>query len=384
MPLPGGPADKFGNRYEAWWTISQLVRMLHGQAESIRIEDPWVTKAEFVISSGSQKEFHQAKRSHPEGKWSLASLGSPDAKVLQAIFRELAGNDTKFVFISSSDAPELRELSERARQAESVQEFEARFLAAKEVKEAFERLTKSWNKPSIETVYDVLRRIEVRTSDEHSLEEKVSYGVRALFLRDPDAVCAELRQIAENSVHRTITRDTLVARLDDRGFKLRRLARLDNAPAIVSEVTNRYLRDARKKLIRQSLIPRAATQTLLDQITNTTGSDLVLTGKAGAGKTACGVELVEALQTRGVPVLAFRLDRLEPVSTTAELGQELALEESPVLVLAAAARREAVLILDQLDAVSTTSGGSSDFLDTSNPCWLKVAVCATTSDCTLL
>ena len=58
MPLPGGPADKFGNRYELWWTVSQLVRMLHGQTESIRIEDPGVTKAEFVISSGRQREFH--------------------------------------------------------------------------------------------------------------------------------------------------------------------------------------------------------------------------------------------------------------------------------------------------------------------------------------
>src|ERR1700687_3934694 len=29
MPLPGGPADKLGNRYELWWTISQLQRMLH-------------------------------------------------------------------------------------------------------------------------------------------------------------------------------------------------------------------------------------------------------------------------------------------------------------------------------------------------------------------
>ena len=97
MPLPGGPADKFGNRYELWWTVSQLVRMLHGQTESIRIEDPGVTKAEFVISSGGQREFHQAKRSHPDGKWSLASLAASDVKVLQAMLTELAGNDTKLV-----------------------------------------------------------------------------------------------------------------------------------------------------------------------------------------------------------------------------------------------------------------------------------------------
>jgi hypothetical protein len=42
MPLPGGPTDKLGNRYELWWTVQQLIRMLQGKAESIRIEDPGV------------------------------------------------------------------------------------------------------------------------------------------------------------------------------------------------------------------------------------------------------------------------------------------------------------------------------------------------------
>jgi hypothetical protein len=48
MPLPGGPADKLGNRYELWWTISQLQRMLHGELTSIRIEDPGLQKCELV------------------------------------------------------------------------------------------------------------------------------------------------------------------------------------------------------------------------------------------------------------------------------------------------------------------------------------------------
>lgn len=365
MPLPGGPADKFGNRYELWWTVSQLVRMLHGQAESIRIEDPGVTKAEFVISSGGQREFHQAKLSHPDGKWSLASLAASDVKVLQAMLTELAGNDAKFLFVSSSDAGDLRELAERARHAESVHEFETQFLAAKERKASFDKLRNYWNNPAITGAYDVLRRIEMRTLDERSLEEKVNWGLRGLFLTDPDSVCAELRRIAEDSIHQTINREALIARLAERGLRLRRLARLDAAPALVNEVTDRYLADARKKLIRKSLIPRAATRTLLSQIDDTAyDGDFVLTGKAGSGKSASAVELIEALRTRGIPVLAFRLDRLETVSTTAELGQKLGLEESPTLVLAAAAeKQEAVLIVDQLDAVSTASGRNSDFLD---------------------
>ena len=65
-------------------------------------------------------------------------------------------------------------------------------------------------------------------------------------------------------------------------------------------------------------------------------------------------------------MLAFRLDRVLLTSTTTDLGHRLDLEESPVLVLAAAAEaagRPGVLIVDQLDAVSTMSGRSSDAFD---------------------
>ena len=350
MPLPGGPSDKFGNRYELSWTVSQFVRMLHGQVESIRIEDPGVTKAEFVVTSGGTRELHQAKRSHPDGKWTLASLAASDVNLLQAISVELSGNSERFVFVSSSDAPELRELSERARQAESASEFETQFLAAKVQETNFEKLRKYWGNTNATSAYDVLRRIEVRTMDQASLDEQLRWGLRALFLSDPQSASAELRRIAEDSVHQTLTRDLLVQRMATRGYKLRRLAKLDSAGPLVAEVTKNYLEGARKKLIRHSLIPRTATQTLLNRIDNESlGSDFVLTGKAGAGKTGCVVEFVESLRDRGMPVLAFRVDRLVPVSTTADLGQQLGLEESPALMLAAAAAgREAVLVVDQL------------------------------------
>ena len=60
--------------------------------------------------------------------------------------------------------------------------------------------------------------------------------------------------------------------------------------------------------------------------------------RAGGGKTGCVIECVEALQqSNDAAVLAFRLDRIEPVSSTKELGERLGLEESPALVLETAA-----------------------------------------------
>ena len=362
MTLPGGPADKLGNRYEKWWTLSELVRLLHGDAEAIRIEDPGVEKAEFVVMTGARRELHQVKRHHQDGKWRFATLRTDG--LLRAIGRQLAGNDDRFVFASGSDARDLSELCEAARDAESEEEFERAFLAARERRERFEKLRCDWA-CDVASAVERLRRIEVRTIDERELERTVRWGVQALFLADPRKVVAELRTIVDDSVHRTITRQALVGLLERRGYRLRHLTSPENAGVAVEAATDTYLEGTRGKLIRRMLIPRTAAETLLARL-NETATDSVLTGRAGSGKTACVVEVVEALRARGLPVLAFRLDRLPVTPTTAALGGHLGLEESPVLVLAAAAEAAGcpgVLIVDQLDAVSTVSGRTSGMFD---------------------
>ena len=369
MPRAGGPSNKLGNRYELWWTVSQLVRIMDGEAESIRLEEPTVEKAEFVVTAGDHQEFHQAKRSHPEGKWSLASLEKEGLP--WAMFDLLSRNpDARFVFVSGSDAPELRELTERAVSAENLEEFKAEDVSIKTHKETLTKLRSSWRDTDTATAYEILQRIEVRTIDERGIEEQVRQSLLARFSRKPDAVSDALRSIVEDSIHKTIGREFLLSILQGRGFTLRKLTRPDDAPTLVSEATDSYLKAARRKLIQGDLIHRESTQELLVKIKGSTtrGADCVLTGKAGGGKTGCVVECVEALRQGDSPVavLAFRLDRLAPVASTKELGEQLGLEESPALVLATAAEAtssEAVLVIDQLDAVSTTSGRSADFFD---------------------
>ena len=366
MTLPGGPADKLGNRYEKWWMVAECIRLLRGDTEEIRIEDPNVEKAEFVVKVGAlRREFHQVKRSHPSGKWSLAALASDG--LLQEIYNALAGSDDHFVFVSGSEARELAELCEAAKDAVSMTEFEHNFLAAKERKQSFEKLLDRYWECDDLTAFERLQRIEVRVIGEPDLEEKVRWGVQALFLSDPGKVLSELRAIIEDSVHCTVTHQYLVKKLSQRGYQLRRLHSPERAGVAVREATSQYLNIARRQLIRQTLVPRAAAEKLLSRLKGG-ATDSVVTGKAGSGKTACVVEVTEALRERGLPVLTLRLDRMpfQSVSTTADLGRHLDLEESPVLVLveaAEAAGRPGVLIVDQLDAVSTMSGRTSSMFD---------------------
>lgn len=364
MTLPGGPADKLGNRYEELWTVSELVRMLRGDTESIRIEDPGVEKAEFVVMLPSHRELHQAKRDHPSGKWSLATLAASDVGLLYTIGQQLAGNSDRFVFASSSDAAELRELCDAASAAESIEEFERAFLAAKGRKTGFERLLRCWG-CDVSTAVGRLRRVQVRSMGARDLEEKVLWGLQALFLAEPRNVVVELRAIVRDSVFHTITRKGLIEELDHCGYRLRRLTNRQQAGLVVEAATDRYLDGGRRKLIQQTLVPRAAAATLLTRLQEPV-VDSVMTGSAGSGKTACVVEVIEGLREIRAPVLAFRLDRMPSISTTAELGRHLELEESPILILATAAEAAGlpgVLIVDQLDAVSTMSGRSSGLFD---------------------
>ena len=172
--------------------------------------------------------------------------------------------------------------------------------------------------------------------------------------------------MVEDSVHRTITRQELVNNLNQQGYALRSLRNPELASVAVQNATEWYLDGVEKRLIQQRLVGRDASKMLLARLEDTEATDSVLTGKAGAGKSACVVEVVQALHERGLPVLAFRIDRIPAVSDTTKIGEYLGLEESPVLVLAAAAKtagRSGVLIVDQVDAASAMSGRSSDTLD---------------------
>ena len=339
------------------------MRLLRGETDTLRVEVPGDDKADFVVSAGTRREAHQVKRSHPAGKWRFAALRADG--LIRHIGEYLENDDNHFVFTSGSEARELWELVQAGTDAESLEEFAREFLGETKRKERFTHLVDDWNCDT-KSALDRLRRIDLRVINERELQDKVRWAADALFLADPERVLTELRAIAEDSVHRTITRQWLGEELSRRGFRVRRLNNPQAAARVVEETTDRYLDAARRRLIRNALVPRSAATTLLARLDGIS-SDSVITGTAGGGKTACVVEVVDGLRARGQPVLVFRLDRIpSSVRTATDLGGHLGLEESPVLVLAASAEatgRPGVLIVDQLDAVSTMSGRNSAAFD---------------------
>ena len=105
--LSGGAAGKAGDRYEDLWTVRQLIRVVQGKTQSIRIEVPSEDKSEFVITcNDGRSEFHQAKRQAPSENWKVSQL---DSKGILPYFGTKLQSGQKCVFFSTSDVKHLRE-----------------------------------------------------------------------------------------------------------------------------------------------------------------------------------------------------------------------------------------------------------------------------------
>ena len=360
MTRSGGPTDTAGNRYEHWWTLAECVRLLHGAAETLRIETLAAGRAELIVTTDVEREIHYARPRHPAGALSLTALDTGAGGPLQTAGDRLAGNDDRFVLVSGSAAPELSGPCAAAASADSPEAFEREWLTTRARREWFARLLRCWVCEA-PTAFDRLRRIEVRTAGEREVEKQVRRGLQALFVADDGTLVTRLLAIVEGAGQRTLTTREIVERLARRGFRPRRLHEPDRAGAAVARATDRYLDGARRRLIRGAVLPREAAAKLKARLEGT-ASESVLTGRAGAGKTACVVDVVDAARAQGLPVLAFRLDHVVTAATAADLGRHLDLKESPVLVLAEAARtggRPGVLIVDEVDTSADLSGDGS-------------------------
>ena len=364
MPLPGGPANKLGNRYEQWWTVLQLMRVIRGEAAAIEIEQPGLDFAEFVVKTPTVVEYHQARVSHPSGKWTLSALSS----VLRpAIGVMVANPNATFTFVSRSDARDLGELSDRARDARGFESFWSPSLDAAAHQSNFQRVVDMCPDKRPEIAYLVLRRIHVTTIDEDRLRQLVDGEARLALFGPKDSVLDRLYCLVTDSVHRRLDRAAILSDLATIGARPRQPSA--DGGSRIDALVQGYLQHAKRRLIHRHLVSTPAASALVERVVNATHStSVVVTGSAGSGKSASLYGAIETLRSgpKQMLILPVRLDRLSPTPSADELGEALKLGESPALALGVAAEvasRTAVLVVDQLDAVSTVSGRRSEFLD---------------------
>ncbi len=356
---PGGAADKAGLFHEALWGVDAFLAVLSGEASAIRIETPGDDGAEFHLVRGTIREHWQAKRqTTSRDTWSIGALQS----VLEFFFEKFRAGD-RCVFASISGSPELKQLTENARAAQSFAEFQDHFLSKTRGKQ-FAELKQHLGSPDAEEVFNFLRTVTVRSADEVTLELELGRVLGSTFQGAWQTTMDVLRSLYLSSTHETLTAADIENHLQSRGIKRRRASSPEARDKILA-TTRAYVAGQRAKLIRGTPIRRAVADDLIAKFqSNSAPLDILISSKAGGGKSACLCQIVEGLQTAGVPVLAFRLDNVESVANTIALGKALGLGESPALVLADNYPSQTVaLVVDQLDCVSTVSGRRIEYFD---------------------
>ncbi|MCB9453328.1 MAG: HEAT repeat domain-containing protein [Anaerolineaceae bacterium] len=251
MVFSGGSAAKKGDYYEQIWTVRCILKVLRGEFDSIQLEPLGAEEEgfEFILKSSTGREYHQVKRQHSEGSWTLARLHQK--KILHHFWNKLQESDTKCWFISTSDAQALRELTERSRSLKDWSYFETHGLSSNSRYEDFEELCKYLNVSvsERETAFRALKRIEIRTGDEKTLAEANETTIERMFhLENSEAktIADVLSQIRYQRLHEELTKADILKYLADQNVNVS----TEIPPRLDAGSVRRYLENLVEKLAK--------------------------------------------------------------------------------------------------------------------------------------
>lgn len=373
----GGEADKLGNFYEGIWTVDSVLDLLSGDALSLQVEPFDLSEAlgiEFIknLANGTV-EYHSVKRQKIGLAWSLADLTkrkSDGRSILGDLFSKLALNPSaQCVFVSQTGANELLELCDRARRCTTPSDLQTQLKESKALEEKFRARVLPLCGGDVSVALDRLKRSRAVAFEEQELLRRVAQKTTQWIYRrdggqlDPDSVRHLLAELAINRLGQVLRKSDILRELESQGFYLRVWAEDPTVMSRITEGNERYLTSIRRQFINGQAILRDESSIIAKKLTEADGPKGQLTvGGAGMGKSCVTAEIVELLTKSGIPVLCLRLDNLPHILTSENLGKELGFPASPAIVLAGVANgQRCVLVIDQLDALSTVSG-RNDFL----------------------
>ena len=366
MPLPGGAAEKYGNRYEGRWTVACMLDVMEEKADSIRLEPPGPEGQGFEFRTTKQgiQEYHQVKRQRSIGHWTLNAL-TKEGVLPNFIAKLHADPIVHCVFVSAISAGPLAELSDRARRSADWEEFNTEFIDSSQMRTNFDLVRDSHSGLQRQETYKLLKRVHIRTLDESSLLTTIENSASRLVEGDAATVVDVLAELASDRIHQELTALDIWNHLEFRGFKR---GHWENDPRVltaVEEANQRYINLLRNQAINRTVLPRQEVQTVHEHLEKSSErAGVLVTGEAGIGKSGVMLQVVEELFDSGIPVVALRADQLEFTPLPKDVGKQIGLPGSPANVLAAVAQgRHCVLIIDQLDALSLASGRNTNLFD---------------------
>lgn len=325
---PGGYADKLGNRFEGRWVARQLLLLLNEQLRSVKLEavgddeagvDLWIER------NDEKREAQQCKAENgTKANWTLNDL--KNRGVLDHLRTQLDRDPLhRFTFVSSSPAPQLRDLSRSAQDStgDSDSFYADQIQSGSRDRQAgfsdwccFLELDES-NVEDRAVAFDLLERSGFHQfSDTREAREDHRWMAQQTVVGDPDAVLALLAEFAADNPRRTIISADVWRHLKKSGFQPRRLFADERIGPRLDELRDDFDDSIRPHLAGGKLIPRSEVNEVLSLLDDDPHADaIVLHGGAGHGKSGVLYQITRQLHERGTPFLALRLDRKSPAGS---------------------------------------------------------------------
>lgn len=355
VPRSGGEADKLGNKYELAWAIRHALYCVRNDRCALIVEDNDVEVgrgSEFTYDTGTFVEVHQVKRQNGNSNgWTVRELA--DRKIFEAAVRHVAAG-RHYHFVSLTPCRPLQELSERARKSEDLVDFTSHWLTG-DLRSVFDQLVALAVLGSPQVAWETLRGMWFSVHDEYDVILVNRMLAEYNFsVTNGHLVSLAVGDILLDNLGKRLTRTKLLDLLAERDIKPLAPGAYQHAREQVRVITRSW-----RESIQRELFQPPIERTEADQLVRALGPGKIglMTGTAGGGKSSVLEQAVASLEATGTEVLALRLDRFDHFASTADLGAQLGIENSPAVALAMAADgRDSYLVIDQLDAVSLASG----------------------------
>ena len=373
MPLEiGGRADKQGNKYEINCIIYEMLKVLDETNYSVIIEalgtDEIGTDI-LVTTFDGLKEHQQCKaRNTSKEYWNISDLKAKD--ILSTWKIQLNRDNSRRVsLVSPMACTFLYDLHNRACNTSGKAEDFYSMQIMKSSK-GFQKFYKSFcaemdldcdKEVEVLKSIDYLKRIFYKQMSEYELEERVNQNIKVLFSSEQKVVYNALLSfvVVEDILGKQITQSVLCDYFVKQGIVLRLKDGDKRIAPKINEINREYRESFRA--LQGGLIHREEFDDCIKAIENEKST--IISGSAGYGKSGCTEAILNYCDERKLPYIAVKLDRRIPHKNCEIWGQELGLPGSIVYSMHCISRNEnAVIILDQLDALRWTQANSSEAL----------------------
>lgn len=377
MALKGGSADKAGNVYESYWAVEEMCRILLDKenSSSIYFEKPDEIKDgyEYIVTKGEKKYCTQVKNYDIE--WTISNLYSK--RILHNFIKRIdEDKNAVCVFLSSSNT-ELDEIVARAIKAENKSTFFNSMITSEKTKDIISKLREKitsikFTDKDITSedfqynldnyIFDFLRRIETRIKDNNTLKKDTINLINCIF-KSPtsDDIFSSLFRFSQERYNEKFTKLDLIRYLqEDKGFVFNDYNLNSQLLTKLEDYNNNFI-NSTSSFYRKYKIERTEIFDIFNKINSSDNKKyFFVLGSAGCGKSIILKEVDNLLKDNGYTIIPIDIRIFDNFNNCEELGQCIYNERiSPVDLLANIAQdKPALIILDQLDSLSSVSGRS--------------------------